>query len=346
MRKITSKLTSFTHVVENSSKECKESVSPSFSFFGTKIVSTFIVLFVVAVSAFGQGDPQFSQNMYSRLTVNPAYAGSTGGLCATALYRNQWVGFQGQPTTGSFSLDGLASPLHGGVGLVVNADKIGLENSTDVRLSYAYRMRLFTNGRLALGLSAGLLNKTINADGFVSGSNTPDPNIPAGTPSSNAVDVGFGAYFNTNDFYVGISSLHLNQPTLEYTGASNGGGIKYQVQRTYYIMAGYNYPLTREITLKPSVFIKTYTASTQVDFNTTVLYNNLVWAGVSYRLEDAVALMAGVNVTEQFKIGYSYDITTSSIKTYSSGSHEIMLRYCFKLDNRRPAYSNRTIRFL
>jgi type IX secretion system PorP/SprF family membrane protein len=324
----------------------KSSVFQSFSkelYKSNKAFWLFLITILSSLTALAQDDPQYSQNMYNRLPFNAGYAGSTGGLCATAIYRAQWVGFDGAPKTGGFSIDGLAPSIHGGLGLVVDNDVIAAFKTTSFKASYAYRMRLFTNGRLALGLSAGLVNKRVDASVFNS-TVKDDPNIP-NTSSSSVVDFGFGAYFNTNDFYFGVGADHLNQGKLDYT-TNNSSTVSFTLQRTIYVMAGYNYPLSRVFTLKPSIFIKTYSASTQLDVNATLLYNNIIWAGVSYRLQDAVSVMAGVSVTNELKLGYAYDITTSSIKGYSSGSHEIMLRYCFKLSPKRPTYSNKTVRFL
>ncbi|MBK7482874.1 MAG: type IX secretion system membrane protein PorP/SprF [Flavobacteriales bacterium] len=84
----------------------------------------------------------------------------------------------------------------------------------------------------------------------------------------------------------------------------------------------------------------------------TFLYNNQVWLGVSYRTEDAIAPLIGYQIatgkdkTSMFKIGYSYDVTTSRLKNYSSGSHEIMLNYCMLLVKKPDLQIYKNVRFL
>src|ERR1700741_3172598 len=131
-----------------------------------------LLLFAVAVitctPADAQFDPQFSQNMYNRLPFNSGYAGSSGGTCATLFYRKQWVGFPGAPTTYNLAVDGLIPEIHGGIGAVVTYDQIGYNTFTNAKLSYAYRMRVFRDARLALGLDAGILQLKVDGESLSS----------------------------------------------------------------------------------------------------------------------------------------------------------------------------------
>ena len=115
-------------------------------------------------------------------------------------------------------------------------------------------------------------------------------------------------------------------------------------------MGGYNWALggNDNHMLKPQIFVKSDGSSTQVDVNATFLLNNMVWAGVSYRTQDAIAPMIGYQHAfekSMLKIGYSYDVTTSELSNYSSGSHEIMLNYCFKIEKKPDVqiYHNPTL---
>lgn len=294
-----------------------------------------------------QDDPQFSQNMYNRLPFNAGYAGSSGATCATLLVRQQWYGFEGAPKTENFAIDGLIPQIHGGLGFSFLHDQIGANRTIGAKVAYAYRMRVFRNGRLALGLDAGLLQKAIDGNSLQVNPNDPstyDGSIPNG--SSIRPDFGFGAYFNTGDFYLGASVAHLFGGKFEIINSNQTTTSSFTLNRHYYLMAGYNYPLNRSLTLKPALFVKSDGAATQFDANITLLVNNLIWGGVSYRLDDAFIVMIGLNITNELKFGYSYDITTSSLKADSYGSHEIMLRYCFRPLKSRPNYMNRTVRYL
>jgi type IX secretion system PorP/SprF family membrane protein len=297
------------------------------------------VLMLSSFPSLAQDDPQYSQNMYNRLPVNPGYAGSTGAMCATSLLRNQWVGFEGAPRSVNLAFDALVEPVHGGLGFAITQDRLGLTSSLGAKVAYAYRMRVSNSGRLAFGLAAGFLQKTLDLSNVrVNGQ---DPLLEQGSRTARGVDFDFGAYYNTSDYYLGASVTHLNQSKLDYFD-----NIRITVNRHFYFMGGYNYALNRTITLKPSFFVKSDATSTQADVNLTLLYNNTIWGGVSYRIDDSVILMAGMNITNDLKFGYSYDITTSAISIASSGSHELMLRYCFKIKNNKDVYMNRNPRFL
>lgn len=320
----------------------------AFNIFGFRdgmyksVFCSLIILIFVSLSfdSVAQDDPQYSQNMYNRLPVNPAYAGSTGSMCATSLLRNQWVGFEGAPKSINLAFDALVEPVHGGLGFVVTQDNLGLSSTLGAKASYAYRMKVSSNGRLAFGLSAGIVQRSLDLTQIrVDPANPQDPLLQDGATDRTA-DFDFGAYYNTSDYYIGASAIHLNEGKLEF------GNAKLALHRHYYFMGGYNYPLNRTLTLKPSFFVKTDAVSTQADANMTLLYNNTIWGGVSYRIDDSVILMAGLNITEELKFGYSYDITTSAINIVSKGSHELMIRYCFKIRNNKQNYMNRNVRFL
>lgn len=317
-----------------------------------------IYLFVLAfgmttASVFGQQDPQFTQFMYDRLSVNPGSAGSQDGICATLLGRKQWAGFKGQPNTGLLNVSGAIESIKSGIGLSVYLDEIGPQSITAARLSYAYHLKLGGSTRLGLGASLGVINSGINykwiaydymTDGLKGmGTGIGDPSIPEGAKSATTIDASFGVYVYNPKYYAGISAVHLNEGDLSE--------MNIQVARHLYFMAGYNFDLSPQFVLTPHVLAKTDLASTQLDVNATVMYANTFWLGVSYRLEDAIAPMAGYNYefpsgNSALRIGYSYDFTTSQLNNYSSGSHEIMLSYCLKIAKPLPKRVYKNPRFL
>ena len=303
-----------------------------------------ITIAVIIVTFFGlkasaQQDPQFSQNMFTKLCVNPGFAGANDAICGTLLYRNQWTGFGGEPKTMLLTADMPMDALHGGVGLTVYAaDGLGAEKNLNVRGAYAYRTDLGA-GRLGIGVDIGYHQKSLNGSKFVF-NDINDNNIPTTNVSGGAFDLGFGLYYNTDKLYFGLSSAHLTQGKISYDN------IKTQLARHYYVMAGYNVDLTSALTLKPMIQLKTDAVSTQVDFNANLSINSRYWIGASYRLQDAIVIMAGLEILPNLKLGYAYDMTTSEIKTYSSGTHEIMLGYCYKPTKVVKRQFHRNVRFL
>lgn len=302
-------------------------------------VAFLITFFIYCNISTAQQDVQFSQNMFTKMAINPGFAGSNDAICGTLLYRNQWTGFGGEPKSMLFTFDMPVDILHGGIGLsVVAADQLGAEKNMNISGAYAYRLNL-GSGRLGFGLGFGYLQKSIDGSKFVY-NDQGDINIPTGNVSKGIFDLGFGAYYNSDKLYVGLSSLHLTAGNIKYAN------ITTKVARHYYLMAGYGVDLTSALTLKPMIQVKSDAVSTQVDLNTNLLINNRFWIGASYRLQDAIVVLAGLEIIPNLKLGYSYDITTSEIKTYSSGSHEIMLGYCYKPTKVIKRQFHRNVRFL
>lgn len=302
--------------------------------FMKKLVISIVFVFV-GFTVFGQQDAQFTQNVFNKLDINPGYAGSTDGkFCFTVLGRQQWSGFEGNPETYLFS-GNTKFGVHG-VGLTIFSDKLGIEQSLFAKGAYSYNKTIGA-GHIGIGVELGMLNKSLGSNFIAVDDPGLDPAIPNENTAATTFDAGFGLYLKMPKFYVGLSAQHIPASTLK--AAANGsvtgniGDLNYDIARHYYVMAGYDWDIQKnqKWVLKPSVFIKTDAASTQMDFNVLMEYNKVVWGGVSYRLEDAIAVLLGVNVKGNVKLGVAYDITTSSIGDYSNGSMELMLRYCFNL---------------
>lgn len=322
-----------------------------------KIFTTLTVALAALTSvSFAQQDPQFTQFMHSKLIYNPGYAGTSDAICANVLYRQQWVNFPGAPKTALVSFDMPLGNLPIGIGLNVMSDQIGFDKSLFARLALSYK-RQVGPGNLGIGVDGGILQKSFNGAWITpDGSGTYDASIPAytsGTGTSIATnaglnkmsyDLGFGIYYGiANKMYVGLSSTHLTAQDI-----SANSNVKFALARHYYLVGGYTFDLSPVHALTPNVKVKSDGASTQLDINLTYMYNKTFWFGVSYRMQDAIAPMLGAKFlkTKSLKIGYSYDVTTSKIKGYSSGTHEVMLGYCFNVKKPVKVTSYQNARFL
>jgi type IX secretion system PorP/SprF family membrane protein len=300
---------------------------------------------LLGLQGFAQQDPQFSQNAFNRMAVNPGYAGSNGFLCGTLIGRQQWAGFAGSPRTFAFSADMpimKESSMPGGVGLTIISDKLGLETNFYAKAAYAYRLILPT-GTLGIGLEIGALQKSFGGlfkptEGS-QGSANPDPSIPFGGISQTKFDLGFGAFYQIpNKLFFGVSAGHLTAPS--YSGGTASNSFNYLTARHIYVIGGYEFSLPNNPSLvfKPNFMYKTSLSSNQIDVNALVFYNNMIWGGVSYRIlgNDALVPMVGYQGTimegkGNYRIGYSYDATLSRLRTASSGSHEVMLGFCYDI---------------
>ncbi|MGI8893338.1 MAG: PorP/SprF family type IX secretion system membrane protein, partial [Bacteroidia bacterium] len=268
---------------------------------------------------------------------NPAVAGSKDAICLGALYRNQWVDFDGAPKTGVFNVDAPIGQIFA-VGASILFDEIGFDQTLDAKLAIAARPRIGA-GRLGIGASIGFMQRTLGADYRFNDEG--DQSIPIEKESSSLIpDIGAGLYYYTNKFYLGVSATHLTGAEMEFDRFVT------TLTRHYYGTAGYTFDLSPTWGLRPSVLVKSDEVEMQVDINATAIYNNRFWGGVSYRLDDAIIGMIGFNLTSDLRFGYSYDFTTSEIGNYSSGTHEVTLGYCFNIKRTPTYYMNRNVRFL
>ena len=323
-----------------------------------------LIALVCVLSAFemsAQQDPQFTQNMFNRLSVNPAYAGAKESFCATLISREQWLGFEGNPQTNLLSLD-YGRTIKGkhkvGAGLTVIQDEIGPIQSLNVKLALAYHKRIM-QGVLSAGIELGIYNQSISAnwrtsEGAFDG--TEDPKIPNSEAGATVFDLGVGVYYYRKNMYVGLSSTHLNQSVIS-DDPDETSSLTYTKARNYYVMGGYNYTTTlngRKFEIMPSFFVKSDVISTQVDLNTNFKYDDLIWVGTSYRIQDAVSLLAGVDFAglqlggqfDNIKVGLAYDYNISDLSTYNNGSVEFMINYCYKFVKNEKVERYKSVRFL
>jgi len=313
-----------------------------------KIIALFFLAGLTGVHAFAQQDPQFSHNMFNHLAVNPGFAGSQGMLSAGMINRQQWMGFEGNPKTTLFSVHTPVKPLGipSGVGLTFMDDRLGFEKNMTISLNYAYRMEL-GEGKLGIGLNVGLLSRALNGKWVIPDSEihipaSQDPSIPDEQVTSTTFDLGLGVFYNTDKFHAGFSTAHLLEPTVDF-----GSGAMMHMQRHYYATAGYLFKLSNPIyEIQPSLFAKSDGASFQADVNVMVLYNKRFWGGVSYRLGDAVVVMAGTELPNGLRVGISYDFTTSAIGAYSNGTVEFMVGYNLEVGTDKFSQRYRSVRFL
>jgi type IX secretion system PorP/SprF family membrane protein len=309
-----------------------------------------ITLLIVSQVAHSQQDPQFSQNMFTQLTFNPAYTGSHGKICATALHRQQWFGFDGAPEVSVFNVDAAISPfdIDGGVGLSIVQDQVGFNDNLGVNLSLAYRFDAW-EGQFAIGASGGMINYSLNPQWSIpTGTDihtdaTSDAAIPSEVKNEMALDLSFGLYYNTDELYIGLSSTHLNEPTFNPTE----GTAKPFVHRNYYFISGYNLSIPEsKFELNPSLLVQSDGATSQIGINTYVSYNKKFWTGVSIRTDRTLTGMIGAKLFNWVRVGYSYDFSVSEISKYNQGSHEIMVGFCFDAKSDKSPKKYKSIRFL
>ena len=300
-----------------------------------------------------QQEAQFTQYMFNQMAFNPAFAGARDAICTNGLVRQQWMGLkdpQGNdiaPRTILISLDAPVRLLHGGLGATIVQDQLGFEKNIGAKLSYAYRFFL-GNGNMSVGLQAGFLNKTIDFSKFIPIQENDPVLTDKNEQSTMMTDFGFGLYYQMPEkFHIGLASTQLS----EASSAIGTDKASFKLKRHYYLNGGYEYtlPSNPSFEILPFALVKSDGSTFTFDVTGLVRYNGRVWGGLTYRFQDAASVILGMNV-RNFNLGYSYDLTTSQLgrvtKGKSTGSHEVWLSYCFKIEIEKPRRSYRNTRFL
>lgn len=282
---------------------------------------------LIQLNGFGQQDPMYTQYMFNTLAFNPAYAGNELTPNATALYRSQWRGLKGAPTTQTFCAH---SPVYDKMSLGISLvnDKVGPVKQTMIFVDYAYTLR-FSGGDFSLGLKGG--GNLLSADLTKIDTNNPDeidPVFATGIKSVFAPNVGFGTYYRTRSWYAGFSIPKLIENKynkgLQYSEASE--------KRHYFLTGGYEMNVTYGLRFKPSFLAKiTEGAPISYDITASFYVKEVVWLGVSHRIKDSFSFIMEIELSDQTSIGYAYDWTISDLASSSRNinSHEIMLSVDF-----------------
>lgn len=298
-----------------------------------KIVT--ILLLFAGTTLFAQQDVLFTQYMFNKMALNPAYTGSQELLAADLITRIQWVGINGAPRTFSFTAHTPLRNPHLGVGLDAYRDELGPSIDYGVLGTFAYRI-IFPTTKLCFGVAAGMKYADIDwnsldpkdANDFELSNHTKNKVVP---------DVDFGMYYYGRQFYVGLSSKHLlqNEMIVSSTTPNDTKNSYTKLLRHFYGMAGAAFPLSDNLVFMPSILCKyVQNAPFQTDLNASFMINNVLTLGASYRTEAALGLMVAVNITPNLTFGYSYDIWFNSLQQYNKGSHEIRLGCGFDLFNK------------
>jgi type IX secretion system PorP/SprF family membrane protein len=318
----------------------------SLRYKGCIAILTIILSYGVHFQSLAQQDPMYTHFMFNKLVYNPGYAGSNKEfICATFLLHNQWTGFAGKgidpkfvgdaPQTQTFSIHGPIRRILSGAGLYVINDKIGFESTTSINASLSVKKE-YKFATIQLGVNGGIIQKSINGEWKApDGDPAYDPFIPTNT-NDMVPDLGLGLYAFTDRFYLGFSAQHILGSKFEWEHIDKLGNttiFNNKVNMHLYLIGGYNWivPFNPNFEVQPTVLIKKDVAKLQFDINTNVLYKNKFWGGLQYREGGDISILLGMKLTPQLKFGYSYDIVTSKMSKYQSGTHEIMINYCFKI---------------
>jgi type IX secretion system PorP/SprF family membrane protein len=297
-------------------------------------VFCFLAALLWSENTSAQQDPLFSQYYFNPLTINSGYAGARNSLNATFIAREQWVGVEGRPRTHSFSMH---SPLQNesiAFGFTFMRDQVGPVQSTVVAGDIAYRFKVSKKARLALGLKGGV-NMFAAELSELEGTDPNDLNFAQNLQNTPLPNFGVSAYWWSEEFFLGLSAPRL----IENQIPSGTDMIQNQEKRHFFLMGGYTFPMSEDVKFQPT-FLSRYVsgAPVSVDLNANFYIHDWLWLGASARLGDSFGLIAAFRLSDQFRIGYSFDFQTNQLVNYTTGSHEFMMSYDIQFGKNRLRY--------
>lgn len=285
----------------------------------------FLILFQSTIS-YSQQRPQFTQYISNELIINPAFAGAEGPLSAALVFRNQWSGIEGSPTTQTFTAHSLIKSKNLGIGLSVINDKIGIHKSLLGDASFSYRIPTGETSYFSFGLQFGFNQRRSD---FNSISNqvqsASDPVLFGADLTQTQFEFGSGVYFRSKKLSLGFSIPNMLpaktiSDTLDFS-ISNAN---------MFLSARYKIPVSKNFILQPGLLLKRLEGTPlSYDINLALIFNEVVLVGVSYRKLQSVNTAVQFRVTPQLRIGYAYDIPISNENTFNRSSHEFMISYFF-----------------
>ncbi|MBP4139517.1 PorP/SprF family type IX secretion system membrane protein [Flavobacterium geliluteum] len=288
------------------------------------------LFYISSMSA--QQDPEYTHYMYNMSVVNPAYAtGTAAMLNVGGLYRTQWVGAVGAPKTFTFfGHTALSDKIELGASLISDDIGDGAKKENNFYADFAYVLKLAGRHKFSFGIKAGFTSLQTNFNGFVlqSGNVATDlafaENINVTRPN-----IGVGAYYFTDTYYVGFSVPNLlNGKHIEEKSGINAYGAE---EIHGFLTAGYVFKISEDFKLKPAFMSRFVGGSPfSLDVTANVLYRDKFELGAAYRIDDAMSVLMNINITPSLRVGYAYDRTLSNLGQFNSGTHEIML--LFNLD--------------
>ncbi len=304
-----------------------------------------------ATFSWAQQFTQLTQYMNNQMTYNPAYVGSKEDVNVEVGLRMQWLGIEGSPATQVVGVHMPVAGISSGIGLNIVNDLLGAERNTSLMLSYAYRAKLGANARLGVGFNIGGIQKGLDGNklrssngDYVGGIDHADDFIPTGSVSALAIDAGLGVYLETDRLTLGLSAQKLLEPTVSFSNPA-GGNLDIPYNRHFFFFGSYELEIGN-ILLYPSLLLKSDLVKLQGEISAVAAFGDVFKAGLAFRgfepeSFDAVSILAGMDISRQFTLMYSYDLTLSALRDASSGSHELSVHY--KIQNLLPTKRGKAI---
>ncbi len=291
-----------------------------------KICLLFVSGLFVAQLSHAQQDPLYSQYMFNLLAINPSYAGINNNLNVGVTSRFQWSGLEGGPQTNTLTANTSIVGGKVGLGLMVLSDRLGVNTNTEANLSYSYKIESGTN-IFSFGLQTGIINYSFDFDDLTFNPlyQDSDQNFLPKSQNASRVNFGWGATFTNDKLFVSLSI-----PRLLNSEFKDGVVSSTRYERHYYMTGAFIIELQRGIKIKPMALVKYVDgAPISVDLNGSVLINNNIWVGAFTRNFETYGLQAQFEISDAYRVGYSFETLGNNLTGSQLTTHEIMVSLDF-----------------
>ncbi len=288
------------------------------------------ILFFCTNSLIAQQYPLFTNFVVNAYGYNPAAIGTLQHTELRGTYRSQWLGVEGRPQTALVTLNGRLGKSNMSVGGTFHSDQLGRISKTGGMLNLGYTQKMGDKAGLTLGLSGGFYSWKLLDKVFIQ--NELDPIVSNAQLGKLLPDISFGVLYHQQDgLMLGVSVPQLYRKEVFFDPSVSRVNTT-EIVRQYHGMVGYDIKLNDKISFQPAVLAKlSPSVPTQFDFAVRAFLDKKFWIGGSFRTEDAMTAMLGVDM-KRWMIAYSYDMTISELSNKSAGSHEITLALRFIKD--------------
>ena len=294
-----------------------------------KSFAAFLLIAVIAVPAAAQQVFKISQYMENSFIHNPAAVGANGVATVGGVFRSQWSGIAGSPTTVILFGDKYFDTKNTGVGVMLYSDKTGPTSRTGGELNFSYSVKLDDKGKkLMIGLGAQVLQFKVDKDKIAEF--IPNDPLLASSGSTIKGDMSAGLYLHAPNFNIGVSAKQILQPKLNFIkSATNEDGRLY---RHFFLTANYIIRTDEDNVLIPHFELR-YQPNAPADYEGGIMlvHKDFIHFGVSAHYRQDYTVFAGIKIDHKFTIGYAYDVYNNPISTFDGGNgvHELSLRYFF-----------------
>jgi type IX secretion system PorP/SprF family membrane protein len=303
-----------------------------------------VLIFFSILTVNAQQEALYTQFMFNKLAINPAFAGNDDALCLTGIVREHWMGFPGASKVQALSANfPRVARDRVGLGLNLSRNTIGVQEKLTVEGIYSYRFP-FAGGDFSMGISvSGRHYNTDFSDPDLDLIHPfyEDAAIEDGQYAKSVFNAGFGMYYNNERFYIGAGVPRLIRADIDFSESP----VNSIEMRHLYVMSGVALDMNDRFTFMPQVLIKLAENSPlDVDYNLGVQLDQKYYAAVAIRdggssgdFAESIDLLLGLQLNKQFFMGLAYDITLSPIRKYENGSVELLLHYCYGKKD-KPVY--------